>query len=767
MRTRLGWCGALIVLLAARGGAHAQAQGQGQAKAEAQGQPGDPGWPRQIDKGGDKLVYYQPQIDDWNLDAKLTGRIAVEVTPKGGDPKQPIAGMLELRARTDANTDEHLVEISDIEITRAAFKDEDKARREQGEKVARALFPKGPVTVSLDRLLADVERTKQEAKSVEVKNDPPRIIVSEEPARLVVFDGDPVWSAVEKTGLEVAVNTNWPLFKQTGGSKYYLLDGKTWLETTDIKGAWTAARALPNGFKSLRNDKEWKDVKAALPLKAPPGGKVPRIYVSTTPAEIISIEGKPNLRPIAKTKLEYVANTKSDLFFHQGEKQYYFLVAGRWFRAGSLEGPWTFATPQLPADFKQIPSDSKKGDVLASVPGTPQAKEAVLQAEIPQKARVKRKEAKVAVTYAGDPQFKSIQGTDLKYAVNTSYDVIKAGDKYYVVHQGVWFSGPSPTGPWVVESNIPASIYAIPPSSPVYNATYVKVYDSTDDDVLFGFTAGYVGGMITAGVLAWGTGYYYRPWVGPGVYGYPAYFGRPYTYGAGTYYNRYRGGYYRGGAAYGPYGGVGASARYNPATGRYARGTAAYGPYGGGAAARAYNPRTGVGAASYQRSNPYGNWGRSVATGPGGRAIETGHATGARGTVQGARTSRGGEAVRYSGARGEGTVARGPGNNVYAGHDGNVYRQGRSGDWQKYSNGNWQSTQRATERQPVAGGQSGVTRDLNSAANARTQGAQRSQQYQNYRASGGGAGAGGAARTGGARTGGARMGGARGGGRRG
>ncbi len=77
-------------------------------------------------------------------------------------------------------------------------------------------------------------------------------------------------------------------------------------------------------------------------------------------------------------------NTESDLFRMGRNGDFYFLVAGRWFKAASLDGPWTFATPTLPADFKQIPVEHPRSRVLASVPGTPQATEAVLLATIPQ-----------------------------------------------------------------------------------------------------------------------------------------------------------------------------------------------------------------------------------------------------------------------------------------------------------------------------------------------------------------------------------------------
>jgi hypothetical protein len=59
-------------------------------------------------------------------------------------------------------------------------------------------------------------------------------------------------------------------------------------------------------------------------------------------------------------------------------QQYYVLLAGRWFRAKSLVGPWEWVPgEQLPGDFPRIPPDSPKGHVLASIPGTEQAREAV------------------------------------------------------------------------------------------------------------------------------------------------------------------------------------------------------------------------------------------------------------------------------------------------------------------------------------------------------------------------------------------------------
>ena len=45
---------------------------------------GDPGWPREHARGGNRLLVYQPPVDDWKNFHDLTGRMAVSLPPKGG-----------------------------------------------------------------------------------------------------------------------------------------------------------------------------------------------------------------------------------------------------------------------------------------------------------------------------------------------------------------------------------------------------------------------------------------------------------------------------------------------------------------------------------------------------------------------------------------------------------------------------------------------------------------------------------------------------------
>ena len=242
---------------------------------------------------------------------------------------------------------------------------------------------------------------------------------------------------------------------------------------------------VPEAIKALeaeaKQDDQGQGAAQKVEAKA---GKVPEVLVSTVPAELWSPRASPSYTPIKDTNLLYVSNTESNIFMDTATQEHYALISGRWFKTKSLaEGPWSYVAPnQLPADFAKIPENSVKGFVLVNVASTPQAKEAVLDNSIPQTAIIDRKKATTKVNYAGEPKFEKIADTDLEYAVNTGKSVFKEGTKYYAVDQGVWYEADSPNGPWQVSVNPPKEVDKIPPSNPRYNAKYVKVYDSTDDD---------------------------------------------------------------------------------------------------------------------------------------------------------------------------------------------------------------------------------------------------------------------------------------------
>jgi hypothetical protein len=646
----------------------------------------DIGWPRQVSKDGATLIYYQPQIDEWKDYKDLTGRLAFSLMPNGASKN--VLGVADFRAGTLVDKNTRTVFIRDVEVTDVRFPSlDEKASGEMGE-LFRKLVPKGGEPISVDRIMADLESGKVAVHPVEVKNDPPPIFYSTKPAVLLIVQGDPVLAPIEKTDLQFVVNTNWDLFFDKSKKRYYLLANNAWLTAQDIKGPWSPTQTLPKDMAKLPAGQNFDEVKKFVP-PPPPSGAVPQVFFSAMPAELILFRGAAVYSRIPGTQLLYVTNSDNDIFLDDSEVQYYVLLSGRWFRAKDPGGPWSYAGNNLPADFSKIPASSPKARVLASVPGTVEASDAVMLAQVPTTAIVNRSEAEaqVKVTYDGNPKFAPIENTSLQYATNTQDKVIKVGDLYYLCFQGVWFMSTTASGPWKTTDSVPKEIYTIPPSSPVYNVTYVTQTNPTPTTVESSSTAGYLGmfiiGAAVGAAIVYGTGYYYPPYVYWGAgFGYPIYRPWPCTYGVGAVYNPWTGGWAAGRAVYGPYGAASSSAWYNPATGRYGRAASVQGWYGGRTVASSYNPWTGSYARTSQGHNAYAQWGHSAATN-GSQWARTGHVTTARGTVAGYQTGSGQGVIAHGS---NGTIARGT-NGTYAGHDGNVYRKNSDGTWSQYVKG--------------------------------------------------------------------------------
>ncbi len=722
----------------------------------AAAQSGDPGWPRVFKSGGKQLTVYQPQVDYWHGYTNLHFRCAIAVK---GVSKQEKFGVAEIAAVTAVDQAARTVVVTptarDLRFPNTSDSEAAALRRAVDE-----LRPPGhAITISLDRVLAYLNVAEQRTQHpVEVNLDPPQIFYSRQPAILVIFLGEPQFKPVEtnRTDLLFALNTNWDLFYDTASQRYYLLNQDQWLTAPDVKGPWTATQNLPTSLFSLPANDNWADVRANLPAKR--AKAAPVVFVSTQPAELILTRGDPTYSPIPGTRLLRVANTEDVLFRNSGDEKFYFLVAGRWFRAPSLDGPWSAASKDLPADFARIPENDPAAFVKASVPGTRDAQDAVLLASVPATTTVNVTNPTVKVVYNGPPQFKPIETTTVQYAVNSPYSVFLVDGKYYCCDQGVWFVSPTANGPWAFCTSVPAAIYTIPPSSPMYHVTYVVVQSSTPTTVVYSQTAGYSGEYVAAtGVLMFGVGmfvgaavtdhhdYYYYP---PPIY---------YSYGCGAVYHYGYGGYYSAGHAwYGPYGGAGYATAYNPATGTYSRGAYAYGPYGNAGVKQAYNPYTGGYARAAQVNTAYGSAGRGAAYNPStGNAAWGGYRSSSYGTVGGVRTSQGTGAAAWDTQQGQGAVAKGQGGNYYAAKDGTVYKRDSSGNWSQNTGSGWESTARPTPNQTpstTSGATSrATTQNLESQAQARNWGNQQSQRVQSWQASGGARGGVGVSRGGGGR----------------
>ncbi len=680
---------------------------------------------------------YQPQVEAWEGD-EVRAYAALALVSKTN--KTTKYGVVWFTARTEVDKVNRQVTLDDFQITKVKFPT---METKEGEYQAflQAKLPGKSKVIALDRLEAALAASDSEqagVEALELNNDPPKVIFTTKCSLLVLIDGPPKYRDVGGTNLQLMLNTRATILLDTKKKEYYLnvMDG--WLQAPDlVAGPWSYTSKIPDDMKEITKGIQ-ENQKARVPegstapslQQAQEEGKVPAIYVSVGPSELLVTEGPPQFEIIPDTELEYVKNTTANIFRDTKKLDYYVLLAGRWFRSKSLEsGPWEFVDGKnLPERFADISESSPKAGVLVSVPGTGPAKEALIANAIPQTATITRSQAQLLVKYDGDPRFKNIVGTNLQYAVNTATPVIEVDNKnYYAVENAVWFVGAAPVGPWAVATSVPAAIYSIPPSSSLHYVTYVKAYRSTPDVVYVGYTPGYYGTVVssTTSTVVYGTGWYYPPYVGSYWYG------APYTYGVGVASTWSSGtgwsitigvGYTYGYPYYypwwGPWGYYGPCC-WGPAWG--------YG-YGGYASANVYGRwgNTAYAGTHAAWANPYtGNYGGASRTafqntqrgtvGVAGRAVNSniysGNTAAGRGAVgydpktgivAGGGAGYAGNMYTGQGALGRGGFAyntnTGAGiaagsNNVYAGKDGDVYRYNRqTGNWSQNSGNGWKST---------------------------------------------------------------------------
>lgn len=699
-------------------------------------------WPLTIEGKSITATIYQPQPESLT-GSLLKGRAAISIAKKGSTDL--VFGALWFSCQLIIDRDSRKADLQDIKITDVKFPESvDATKTDQFKLFLTEALTKKNLIASYDKILASLEDVKQEQQAVEkFNNNPPEIIIAEKPTMLIYIDGEPVFKQIEGTKIRAVTNTPFFLVNDQSNGNYYLFGDQLWYSASDLNGKWKHISSPPKTVadiaKKAQESQKQNNQAAKQPASAKPA--VEDIIVRTKPAELIVSTGKPDFATILGTNLLYMKNTESNVFMDIATQQYYILISGRWYKSAALTSGWTYVNADsLPKDFAKIPEGSEKDEVLASVPGTDAAKEAIMDAQIPQTAAVDRKSAKVDVKYDGNPKFEKVEGTDLQYAANSSTTVLKDEKKYYCVDNGVWYESSSSNGPWKVCDKRPEDVDKISPESPVYNVKYVYIYDSTPDVVYVGYTPGYTGCYVYGPTIVYGTGWYYQPWYG--AYYYP----RPVTWGFHMSYNPYwgwsmgfgvsvgwfnfsynsfwGGGYYHGGwwgppmyrPPYRPpyYGG----GYYRPGAGYRPRPTpynVSDNMYRNGHNNIYNNPRPGV-----QPSRP--SAGTRPSTLPSG------------GTGAGTRPST----LPSTGA-GVSTRPSTHPNNVYTDRNGNVYQKNNNGNWQTRDGNQWKDVGSGGPRvsQPSTNStqrpqQNHVPQDVQRQSINRDRGVQRENSYNNY-----------------------------------
>lgn len=588
-----------------------------------------PLWPKDFKlDNNQQITMYQPQVTTLDGD-KVAARAAFRIL----ENKKEVYGSFIMNGRSFVSKDDGLVTIQNIQVSDLQFpggKTSEKALQTSLQN----FFGNQKIEVSYQSLVNSRDMQIVESERPQLKNTPPKFVFTKRPSILIMISGDPVW-APQKGASEVErVSNTSALILHQKNKEYYIWALNKWFAAKNLNGPYSVSKDVSSKFVIIKDDLIKNKKVDPLEGKSPEGqqmfapNETPLIIISTVPAELLQSSGEPEFQAVEGTGLLYMSNSPNSIFVDAKTQDYFVLVTGRWFKSKSLEGPWEYVSgTALPSDFKKIPATSPVAEVLVSVPGTSQAKEGVIVSSIPQMAQVKKDLKPQNIECDGTRAWQSIEGTNLSYATNCNTPIIKVTpSQFYTIQDGVWFVS-NDGNAWNVAVAVPAQIYKIPASCPIYYVTYVHVYSVSGDYVTVGYTPGYHGTFVSAdGTVVYGTGYVYPAYATTTVW-YPA----PATYGFGAGYGwGYSTGFFMG----------------------FAVGSFMY-PWGWGGCCW---------HGSYINvTNVYHNWGtHSVIAGPGGHRVLV-------------NTLPGGSSFyRGGGSR-----------SIYTTHDGQVYRRTGAGSWER------------------------------------------------------------------------------------
>jgi hypothetical protein len=489
-------------------------------------------WPRTLPLKQGMVTIYRPQVDEMKDDI-IHFRAALAYRETAGS--EPVFGAGWFESKVEIDQSSRIVHPTNLKVIETRFPDGTDDLKTELSAVLAQQSPDWNLDFTLDELQASLKTAQAETAALQSLNTaPPRIIYRDRPALLISLDGEPILREIENSRYQAVINTPYPLIFD--GSQYHLNVAKgVWYRASEATGPYQYEASPPVDIAAMV-DADESAAAVEEPTEPVTADNAPEIVVTTEPAELIVTEGPAAFVPLVDDLL-VLQNSEDDVFMHVSSQRFYIVLAGRWYQSDSLNGPWSYQpADELPTAFANIPRDSDQADSRVYVAGTEEAKDAVLDAQVPQTAAVERGEVDIEVEYDGEPVYQPVDGTDLVYIANTGSTVLVSDGLYYLVEDGVWYVSSSPNGPWEVATHRPAQVDTILPTSPVYNTRYVQVYDVTPRVVYVGYTPGYIGNYVYHNTIFYGTGWYYSPWVSPYYY-YP----RHSTWGFHVGYNSWSG----------------------------------------------------------------------------------------------------------------------------------------------------------------------------------------------------------------------------------
>ncbi len=229
-----------------------------------------------------------------------------------------------------------------------------------------AALPEGLEAAAGPVAAVDLLAASDASASPPLEAPPPAVHVSETPAALIVFEGEPAFTPVAGTGLARASNTTANVLLETERRRYYVLLAGRWFRAAAFSGPWAFVPSpdLPADFRKIPADSPAGAVLAAVAgtpqaEEALIANSIPQTAAVSRvggPTLALRFDGAPQLAPVDGTSLKHVVNSPTPII-QAGPADYYAVNAGVWFTAPALSGPWIVAAT-LPAAISTIPPSS-------------------------------------------------------------------------------------------------------------------------------------------------------------------------------------------------------------------------------------------------------------------------------------------------------------------------------------------------------------------------------------------------------------------------
>ena len=209
---------------------------------------------------------------------------------------------------------------------------------------------------------AAIPKEMSETSASAAEATEPAIMVSKEPAELVVTEGDMQLTPLPDNELLYASNTDSDVFLEIESGNYFVLSAGRWYSAPSTDGPWifVPPDKVPTAFARIPSGSAKANVLVNVPGTpeaddAVLDASIPQTQDIDPNAKVdlkVDYDGDPKFESIESTSLESAVNTPSQVI--KSGNKYYCCEQAVWYQSDDAKGPWKVSA-SVPKDIYTIP----------------------------------------------------------------------------------------------------------------------------------------------------------------------------------------------------------------------------------------------------------------------------------------------------------------------------------------------------------------------------------------------------------------------------